>query len=121
MYAFDWRVDYNVNRMISYEEVTKAYSSNNRMHIWEAYWNDWLLVDASEATELSWDHINIRKSIQDENKQWWNSTLYEHDIHEVYENTTITLAEATEWFASIDAADLDRDGDAKVRYSEFCM
>ena len=110
LYEFDWRVDYNVNRMVSYEEITRAFAHRRNAHYYEAYWNEWLLVDASGATELSWSHINARKSLQNETVATWNNTLATHGIQPVYENTTISVDEAYEWFSSTDSA-LDRDGD----------
>jgi hypothetical protein len=96
--------------MISYDELTRAFAYRNRDHYYTPYWNDWLLVDASEATELSWSHINTRKSLQEETVESWNNTLADHGIQPVYMNTTIPVDSAYEWFSSTDSA-LDRDGD----------
>lgn len=106
--------------MVSYDEWTRAFAYRNRDHYYEPYWNEWLTVDASGATELGWGHINERRSIQDEVKQWWNNTLADHGKN-VWDNTTLTIDEATEWFTLSDNSDLDRDGDGEIRYSEFCM
>ena len=61
LYQIDFKLDLNMDRMVSRDEYVRALSRSNDLE-WshKPYWTNWLTVDASDPELLSWGHIHER-------------------------------------------------------------
>ena len=121
VWNFDWRVDFNLDRIVSASEYERAFGDkNDYAYRRKPYWDEWINQDWTDATGVTWGHINERFNLENEVGGEWNNTLAAHGRN-AWLNTTITLAEATEWFSLTTTETVDLNGDGNVHYSEFCM
>ena len=65
IWQLDWRVDFNLDRIVSDSEYERAFGDKNDYEYRrKPYWDEWCRKDWTDAAGVSWGHINERLGIE---------------------------------------------------------